>query len=143
MITKEQLEETIRGVIREFKRSKRISDPTADELSAALGARVDDLFDQKATTHSVEAVAELAAHSDSDFETDMLAFSEGTEDLPAYSGSYSRGDIYFDHDCWHTSSTQTSLSGSPFAMIRYGRSPSRLYEFYARKMKFFLSRRKF
>jgi len=28
----------------------------------------------------------------------MQAFSEGTEHLPAYSGSYSRADIYFDHD---------------------------------------------
>jgi hypothetical protein len=49
MITKERLEETIRGVIREFKRTKRISDPTADELTAALEAQVEDLFDQEAT----------------------------------------------------------------------------------------------
>ncbi len=48
MITKERLEETIRGVISEFKRTKRIPDPTADELTAALEARVDDLFDQEA-----------------------------------------------------------------------------------------------
>jgi hypothetical protein len=48
MITKERLEETIRGVIREFKRTKRITDPAADELSAALEARVDALFDQEA-----------------------------------------------------------------------------------------------
>jgi hypothetical protein len=49
MITKERLEETIRGVIREFKRTKRITDPAADELAAALEERVDDLFDQEAT----------------------------------------------------------------------------------------------
>jgi hypothetical protein len=49
MITKERLEETIRGVIREFKRTKRITDPTADELTAALEERFDDLFDQEAT----------------------------------------------------------------------------------------------
>ena len=49
MITKERLEETIRGVIREFKRTKRITDPAADELTAALAERVDDLFDQEAT----------------------------------------------------------------------------------------------
>lgn len=49
MITKERLEETIRGVIREFKRTKRIPDPTADELAAALEAGVDDLFDQEST----------------------------------------------------------------------------------------------
>jgi hypothetical protein len=49
MITKERLEETIRGVIREFKRTKRITDPAADELTAALEKRVDELFDQEAT----------------------------------------------------------------------------------------------
>jgi|GEM_PF-5427705 len=49
MITKERIEETIRGVIRDFKRSKRIPDPTADELTAALEARVEDLFDHEAT----------------------------------------------------------------------------------------------
>jgi len=48
MITKERLEERIRGVIREFKRTKRIPDPTADELAAALEAQVDDLFNQEA-----------------------------------------------------------------------------------------------
>lgn len=49
MITKEHLEETIRGVIREFKRTKRITAPAADELTAALEERVDELFDQEAT----------------------------------------------------------------------------------------------
>ena len=49
MITKERLEETIRGVIREFKRTKRIPNPAADELTAAIEARVDDLFSQDAT----------------------------------------------------------------------------------------------
>ncbi len=47
MITKERLEETIRGVIREFKLTRRIPDPTADELTAALEARVDDLFEKE------------------------------------------------------------------------------------------------
>ncbi len=47
--TKERVEEIIRVVIREFKRTKRIPDPTADELTAALQARVDDLFDREAT----------------------------------------------------------------------------------------------
>lgn len=98
MITKEQLEETIRGVIREFNRSKRIFDPTADELTAALEARVDHLFDQEGTLSAIEAVPESAPSSDSDFETDMLAFSERTEHLPAYSGTHSRADIYPGHD---------------------------------------------
>ena len=34
-----------------------------------------------------------------EFEADMLAFAEGTENLQSSSaGSYSREDIYFDHD---------------------------------------------
>ncbi|HEX7332233.1 MAG TPA: hypothetical protein VF290_12090 [Pyrinomonadaceae bacterium] len=32
------------------------------------------------------------------FHSDMVAFAEGTENLLPYSGSYSRSDIYFDHD---------------------------------------------
>ena len=61
MITKERLEETIRGVIREFKRTKRIPDPTADELNAALEARVDDLFDEE-TTFSYREVVDSARY---------------------------------------------------------------------------------
>lgn len=49
MITKERLEQTIRVVISEFKRSKRITEPTAEELTAALEERVDDLFEHEAT----------------------------------------------------------------------------------------------
>jgi len=98
MVTKDQLEETIRGVISEFKRSRRIPDPTADELTAALEARVDDLFDQESRTETVEAACEIVPSNDSDFEADMQTFAEGTDDLPAYSGTYSRADIYFDHD---------------------------------------------
>jgi polyhydroxyalkanoate synthesis regulator phasin len=48
MITKERLENTIRGVISEFKRTKRITDPAAEELAAALEERVEELFDQEA-----------------------------------------------------------------------------------------------
>ena len=38
--------------------------------------------------------------SDSEeFEADMQAFAEGTENLEStYTGNYSREDIYFDHD---------------------------------------------
>jgi hypothetical protein len=32
------------------------------------------------------------------FETDMEAFAEGTENLMPYYGTYSREEIYFDHD---------------------------------------------
>ena len=39
----------------------------------------------------------LAAGND-EFEADMIAFAEGTEPLSGYNSSYSREDIYFDHD---------------------------------------------
>ena len=35
---------------------------------------------------------------DDEFEADMIAFAEGTDDLQIYNGTYSREDIYFDHD---------------------------------------------
>ena len=36
--------------------------------------------------------------SDVDFDAAMEFFANGTEHLPPYSGTYSREDIYFDHD---------------------------------------------
>lgn len=36
--------------------------------------------------------------NDEEFEADMLAFAEGTENHSSYQGAYSREDIYFDHD---------------------------------------------
>lgn len=98
MITKEHLEETIRRVISEFKRTKRLPEPAADELAAALEARVEDLFEQDAKFQSVDQLSAPPPASDAEFEADMQAFAEGTENLPAYSGTYSRGDIYFDQD---------------------------------------------
>lgn len=44
---------------------------------------------------------ELALKSDAsedEFENDMAAIAEGTESSPPYNGTYSREDIYFDHD---------------------------------------------
>ena len=98
MITKERLEETIRNVIGEFTRTKRIPEPAANELSTALEARVDALFDQDAALQLVDAAPAPAPASDAEFETDMQALADGTDDLPAYTGTYSRSDIYLDHD---------------------------------------------
>lgn len=39
-----------------------------------------------------------ASTADADFEADMLTFAEGPDHLSPYSGTYSRVDIYFDHD---------------------------------------------
>ena len=41
---------------------------------------------------------ELPLQNGDDFESDMIAFAEGTENLSSYNGTYSREDIYFDHD---------------------------------------------
>ncbi len=76
MITKERLEETIRGVISEFKRTKRIPDPAADELTAALEARVDDLFDQEATFSHTE-VEDSASYVDDLRDKAQLESAEG------------------------------------------------------------------
>ncbi len=38
------------------------------------------------------------AMSDELFLADMREIAEGTENLPPYTGNYSREDIYFDHD---------------------------------------------
>jgi hypothetical protein len=61
MITKERLEQTIRVVIGEFKRAKRITEPTAEELTAALEERVDDLFDHEAA-FSYKEIEDSAAY---------------------------------------------------------------------------------
>jgi len=53
---------------------------------------------QANATQSVDELPAPAPVSDAEFEADMQAFAEGTEHLPAYSGTYSRADIYFDHD---------------------------------------------
>lgn len=44
---------------------------------------------------------ELALKPDAtsyEFENDMAAFAEGTHDLSPYNGTYSREDIYLDHN---------------------------------------------
>jgi hypothetical protein len=40
----------------------------------------------------------LKPDSGEEFEQDMAAFAEGTEELPESNGSYSRENVYFDHD---------------------------------------------
>jgi hypothetical protein len=41
---------------------------------------------------------ELALGNGDNFEADMIAFAEDTENPANYDGTYSREDIYFDHD---------------------------------------------
>jgi hypothetical protein len=47
---------------------------------------------------SLEESPALAPASDAEFEADMQSFAEGTEHLQPYLGTYSRTEIYFDHD---------------------------------------------
>ena len=62
MITKERLEETIRGVIREFRQTKQIPEPVASQLTAALEERVENLFDQESNRFSYKHVANGATY---------------------------------------------------------------------------------
>ena len=86
------------------------------ELSISVSEEVRCILEQKAKAQGkdvrsfVESIVQASASqgvddllapapvSDAEFEADMQAFAEGTEDLLAYSGNYSRADIYFDHD---------------------------------------------
>lgn len=73
--------ETI-GLLAEEAHARRTP---VDEFLASLLAQYRDRTTQHQTTEE-------------QFHSDMMAFSEGTEDLLPYTGSYSRSDIYFDHD---------------------------------------------
>ena len=53
---------------------------------------------QATATHSVDELPASALASNAEFEADMQSFAEGTDHLPDYSGTYSRSDIYLDHD---------------------------------------------
>jgi hypothetical protein len=72
-----------------------------EERAKAQGQDVKSLVESIVQANATQAVDELPAPapaSEKEFEADMQAFAEGTEHLPAYSGTYSRADIYFDHD---------------------------------------------
>lgn len=65
--------------------------------AAHLGLSVDDYLRRLLPTHEQELALKSDAKDD-EFEADMIAFAEGTDKLPIYIGTYSREDIYFDHD---------------------------------------------
>ncbi len=39
-----------------------------------------------------------SAENQADFESDMLSLADDTAKIPFYNGTYSREEIYFDHD---------------------------------------------
>lgn len=66
--------------------------------AAARGLSVDD-FISNLLEKSFILVKELREISLEEFERDLDALAEGLEHLPSdYHGTYSREDIYFDHD---------------------------------------------
>lgn len=70
-----------------------------EQRAKAYGLDVKSFVESIVQANTTQSVDELPAPaSDAEFEADMQAFAEGTEHLPAYSGTYSRADIYFDHD---------------------------------------------
>jgi hypothetical protein len=73
----------------------------ADKLAAlakARGVSVDDLLQEVLDGLGVPQEG-LTEASLEEFERDMDALSEGLEHLPVgYHGTYSREDIYLDHD---------------------------------------------
>jgi hypothetical protein len=60
-----------------------------------LGLSVDEYLRRLLPT---EELALKADANNDEFESDMKVFAEGAENLPEYNGTYSREDIYFDHD---------------------------------------------
>lgn len=57
-----------------------------------------DQYLRQLLTANGEELALKPVVTDDEFERDMSDFAEGTEDLPTYNGTYSREDIYLDHN---------------------------------------------
>ena len=69
---------------------------TAQDLANAWGyVRLHSAeIDEQIRVNEANAKAENQA----DFESDMLSLADDTANAPHYNGTYSREDIYFDHD---------------------------------------------
>ena len=67
--------------------------------AAASGLSVNDYLRQLlGITSDVEQAPPMPDESLDEFMTDLEALAEGTEHLPPSTLTYSREDIYFDHD---------------------------------------------
>jgi hypothetical protein len=89
MITRQRLDETIRGVIGEFKRTKKIPDPTADELAAALQAEVEDLFDREITFNYREVEDSARYVDDSRSKAQLESSEKFLEEIVAWQQAHS------------------------------------------------------
>jgi hypothetical protein len=61
-----------------------------------FGLSVDDYL--RSLLPKTEKNLSLSGDVNDDFESDLIAFAEDSESVSNYSGTYSREDIYFDHD---------------------------------------------
>lgn len=61
-----------------------------------FGLSVDDYL--RSLLPSNENDMSLKSGDDNEFEADMIIFAEETDDSFTYNGTYSREDIFFDHD---------------------------------------------
>ncbi len=68
-----------------------------EKQAAKFGLSVDDYLRRLLPSDERE-LALKPNEKDNEFQNDMNAFTEGTENLSEYNGTYSREDIYFDRD---------------------------------------------
>lgn len=80
------------------------------EITISLPERVESalLKKAKASGQDIKTVVEqivevsvepeIVSRNSSDFENDLLALAEGTENMPTHAGDYSRRELYADHD---------------------------------------------
>lgn len=80
----------------EFEIRPEIVDRLA-KLAKARGVTVEELL-QEVLNKLGPPPDGLTAASLEDFERDLDVLAAGLEHLPAYRGTYSREDIYLDHD---------------------------------------------
>jgi hypothetical protein len=66
-----------------------------EKQAKIFGLSVDEYL--RSLLPKTEKELSLEGNTNNDFEADMIAFAEGTENSN-YQGAYSREDIYFDHD---------------------------------------------
>ncbi len=79
----------------------KIDSETAEMLAAqarARGLSVDEYLKELLEPTSEPRINAPSTRSDAEFEAAMEVFAEGTDDVQPYTGTYSREDIYFDHD---------------------------------------------
>ena len=79
---------------------KQISPETLaliEDHARNLGISADEYLRRLLSANEQELALKPDAMDD-EFENDMIAFAEGTENLSAYNGTYSREDIYLDHN---------------------------------------------